>query len=110
MGLEILLDRYLNQNIQVQAASTPDQYGTPTWASTTAASTYACLIVQKVASIRDRNGVNTVSNAQIYLSGNTTIHIDDKITLPDATQPLIIAVQKYPDFTGSTNILTEVYT
>lgn len=107
MGLEILLDNYANQSIQVQAASTPDQYGSPTWS--TAASTYACLIIQKVQSIRDRNGVDKVSNTQIYLSGNTTINIDDKITLPDATQPLIIAVQKYPDFTG-TNILTEVFT
>lgn len=105
--LDDLLLKYGNQNVVVNAYSGFDQYANPTWSTT--ASTYTALIVQKVKAVRDRAGVEKVSNVQIYLSGNTTINIEDKITLPDATTPLIIAVQKYPGFSG-TNILTEVFT
>jgi len=110
MGLDGLITKYANQSLVVQAFSTFDQYGNPSWATTTAASTYDALIVQKVTPIRDRNGVQVVSNTQIYLSGNTTIDIEDKLTLPDGSQPLIIAVQKYPNFGGTTDILTQVFT
>lgn len=109
MGLNDLLTIYAKQSITVRENTGFDAYGSPIWASTTAASTYAALIVQKVQSIRDSKGVDKVSNTQIYLSGNTSINIEDKIVLPDATEPLIIAVQKYPDFDG-TNVITEVFT
>ena len=110
MGLEDLITQYANQSLVVQAFSTHDQYGNPTVATTTAASTYDALIVHKATAKRDRNGVERVSTTQIFLSGNTTISIDDRLTLPDGSHPLIIAVQKYPNFTGSTDILTEIFT
>src|SRR5512133_1321077 len=105
MGLEQLVGKYAKQSVVVLARSGFDQYGSPTFPSTTAASTYAALVIPKIQSIRTRNGVDKISTSQIYLSGNTTISIEDKITLPDATTPLILAVQKYPAFDGSTDIL-----
>lgn len=110
MGLDSLVSKYAGQTLTVQAYSGFDAYGSPIWATPTAASTYACLIIPKVQSVRGRTGVEEVSSVQIYLSGNTTVAIEDKITLPDGSQPLVMAVQKYPNFTGSTDILTVVYT
>lgn len=110
MGLETLVTKYAGQSLLVQAYTGFDAYGSPSWATTTAASTYLCLIIPKVQSVRGKTGVEGISSVQIYLAGNSTIDIEDKITLPDGTQPLIMAVQKYPNFTGSTDVLTVIFT
>jgi hypothetical protein len=107
MGLETLLEKYQNQTVTIAVCSSFDGYGNPVYS--TSPSTYAALIVQKMKAIRDKGGVEKVSSCQVYLRGDTVVAIEDQITLPDNSQPQIIAVQRYPDFTGAM-ILTEVYT
>lgn len=106
MGLDDF-SHWQNQTVTVYAFSKFDAYGSPT--VSTAGSTYAALVVQQVKSIRDKKGVDKVSNTQIYLDGDVSIDIEDNITLPDGTSPIILAVQTYPDFDGN-NVLTEVFT
>lgn len=96
-----------NQTVTVYAYSGFDAYGSPTWS--TVGTAYSALVVGQVKSVRDRSGVEKISNTQIYLPGTVTINIEDKITLPDASSPVIIAVQSFPDFDG-TNVLTQVFT
>jgi hypothetical protein len=106
MGLEDF-SHWQNQTITINAYTGFDAYGTPTFS--TVDTSYQALVVQEVKSIRDKAGVDKVSNTQVYLPGTVTIHIEDKITLPDATTPLILAVQSFPNFDGS-NVITQVFT
>ena len=108
MGLDTLITKCAGQTLTVYPSTAFDQYGNASHSTT--ASTYNALIVHQVKAIQDIKGVEKVSNTQIYLSGNTTIGIQDKIVLPDGSAPIIIAVQKYPTFTGSTDILTQLFT
>jgi hypothetical protein len=103
MGFE----SFFNQTLTVNAYTGFDAYGNVTWS--TAASTYAAFIIQTVKAIRDKNGVDRISNSQAYLDGSIEIHIEDKITLPEGDTPLILAVQRFPDFNGD-YVLTQVFT
>lgn len=106
MGLDDF-SHWQNQTVTVYAYSGFDAYGSPS--VSTAGTTYAAIVVQQVKSIRDKSGADKVSNTQIYLDGSVDVHIEDTITLPDGTQPIILGVQAYPDFEGN-NVLTEVFT
>jgi len=80
-----------------------DEYGSPTWASTTAESTYACIINNNQRMVRDQKGTLVVSPSQIYIASTATcpIKIEDKITLSDGSQPLIVSIQYNDDFDGN---------
>jgi hypothetical protein len=52
---------------------------------------------------RSTKGKDTVSTAQVYLDGLTPVGPDDRITLPDGTQPLIISIATLVDETGATH-------
>jgi len=106
MGLEDF-SHWQNQTITINACTGFDEFGTPVLS--TVATSYQALVVGQVKSIRDKGGVDKVSNTQVYLPGTVTISIEDKITMPDATVPLILAVQSFPNFDGS-NVLTQVFT
>jgi hypothetical protein len=103
MGFE----SFFNQTITIYSYSGFDAYGNPS--VSTAGTTYAAFVLQTVKSIRDKSGVDKVSNSQVYLDGAVTPSIEDKITLPDGTSPIILAVQRFPDFNGD-YVLTEVFT
>lgn len=103
MGFE----SFFNQTLTVNAYTGFDAYGNVSWS--TVASTYAAFIIQTVKPIRDRSGVEKISNSQAYLDGAIEIHIEDKITLDDGSNPLILAVQRFPDFNGD-YVLTQVFT
>ena len=103
MGFE----SFFNQTLTVNAYTGFDEYGNVVWSTTP--STYAAFIIQTVKAIRDKTGVERVSNSQAYLDGSIVIHIEDKITLDDGSTPLILAVQRFPDFNGD-YVLTQVFT
>ncbi len=103
MGFE----SFFNQSITVYPYTGFDAYGNVSWSTT--ASTYAAFILETVKAIRDKSGVDKVSNTQVYMDGAVVINIEDKITLPSGNQPIILAVQRFPDFTGE-YVLTEVFT
>jgi hypothetical protein len=107
MGLEDF-SHWQNQTITIYAYSGFDAYGSPTWS--TAGTAYSALVVGEVKSVRDRAGVEKISNTQIYLPGTVTVNIEDKIVLPDGSSPVIIAVPTFPDFNPGDNVLTQVFT
>ena len=59
--------------------------------------------------VRDKTGAQTLSTAQIYLDGTSTITVKDRITLLDGTRPEIIKVNDGIDLDGSSHH-TVVYT
>ena len=71
------------------------------WASSSAEVSYPALINNTAKMIRDQKGVLITSPTQVYLVGNPGIRPEDKITLPDGSQPLIQSIQYNDDFDGN---------
>jgi len=80
-----------------------DEYGSPQWVASTDAITYSCIINNNQRMVRDQKGTLVVSPSQIYIASTITcpIKIEDKITLSDGSQPLIVSIQYNDDFDGN---------
>lgn len=101
-----IIDKWAHQSVVVVASTGYDSWGNPT---TSAASTYQAIVLHTNKVIRGADGNEKVSTCRIFFPSSATIHADDRITLPDGTQPRILSINSYPDFEGN-NVLTEVYT
>jgi hypothetical protein len=78
-----------------------DSYASPIWASSTAEVSYPALIDNTARMVRDQKGALVTSPTQIFLAGDPGIRLEDKITLPDGSQPLIQSIQYNDDFDGN---------
>ena len=102
-----LLTKWSHQSISISAASTSwDDYGNPI---TGVKATVTALVQYNTRAAIDREGKQKVSSCQILLSKDSTISIDDVITLPDGSTPIIISIEKTVDFDGNTEYI-KVYT
>ena len=68
--------------------------GEPTYGPVTA---YQCAIVHRPREIRTKEGQVLVATAQIYLLTPSGAQPHDQVTLPDSSQPLLAAVERYSD-------------
>jgi hypothetical protein len=102
-----LLQKWSHQHVTIIGASTSwDEYGNPIAGTTT---TLTALVQYNTRAAIDREGKQKVSSCQILLSPDTMITIDDKITLPDGTTPIILSIEKTVDFDGNLEYI-KVYT
>ena len=102
-----LITKWSHQTITIASASTAwDDYGNPI---TIASTPLTALVQYNTRAAIDREGKQKVSNCQILLTHNSTISIDDVITLPDGSQPDIISIEKQVDFDGNVEYI-KVYT
>jgi len=65
------------------------------------------LIVNKNTLVKDVNGQETLARTVVWLLGTPTITPEDKLVLPDATEPPIINTESFPDDEGDHH--TKVY-
>lgn len=75
-----------------------DGFGAPTYGAGTA---YAARLVRKQRVVRTPSGDEVVATGELWIAGTPTVGADDRITLPDATTPDILAVETYPDEAGT---------
>jgi hypothetical protein len=62
-------------------------------------------VVHKLTLARDREGREVVSKSHAYVDeGTRTIKEQDRITLPDGTQPSILSIQRTPDSSGDDSV------
>lgn len=97
---------WLRQTVAIEPFSAYNDYGEPTYG--TAVSNNA-RIVQKTKMVRDAGGKEVVSTTQIYVNGSATVATTSRITLPDGTKPLILAIDITPDARGNA-YLKVIYT
>ena len=70
---------------------------------------YQARVEDKVQLVRDFRGVERATTHRIYVGEEGfVITGDDRLTIPDGTKPLIIAITKLDDDTGP--YLTTIYT
>lgn len=76
-----------------------NNYGEPTFATT--ASTYRCRHASKKGFMRIATGETVAIRSVLWLYSTGTILIDDRVTLSDGTSPEVVAVDRFPDQTGT---------
>lgn len=85
--------------ITLAAVSSRDQYGKPTYGT---AATYSARVNYKQTRIVNRtNGQDAIATGIVWISGTPTITIDDRITLPDGSTPVILNWETLADEDGA---------
>ena len=102
------LTNLLNQTITLSTFNSTDKYGDCSYNSPVS---YKARVERRIKIVRSMQGMEAVSTAAIYLDG--TVSLDskgrDKITLPDGSTPIILAISDGIDGGGAT-YYTEVST
>lgn len=89
----------LNQSVTIYPLTS---YGSDGSASYGTGVVSSARVVYHNRKVVDRDGVECVSNATVYLDGNVTVSTESKIKLPDGSEPRIISVDDFPGPTGAT--------
>lgn len=69
--------------------------------------TIKCRVSPRARKVLDAHGTEVVSAAVIYTEEAPAVSPNDRITLPDGSQPVIIRVERPPDRDGAHH--TEIY-
>ncbi|MBC7340893.1 MAG: hypothetical protein H5U02_00305 [Clostridia bacterium] len=89
---------WFKQTVTVEPFSGTNAYSEPVYGAPV---TYSAFVQRKTKLVRDRTGREVVSTAQVYLDGSVNVGVQDRITLPDGSQPVVLSVEVLPDETGS---------
>jgi len=104
------LDEVLNQSVTIETFNAIDEYGDPSY---NVGVVYKAMVQRRVKMIRDFKANEAVSTCSVLMDGPVSAILDkfgrDRITLPDGTKPLIMAIEDGIDDTGET-IYVEVST
>ena len=89
--------------VTLEALSTHDVYGAPSY-STGVSYTAHVVYMSKLVTAPDNREVT--SHVQVYIpSSSASISEQDRLTLPDGTQPPIVKVDVYADDDGQHNVV-----
>lgn len=83
--------------VTIQPLTGRDEYSRPTYGP---GIQYRARVVGKQKLVRAADGSERVSATTIYVVGVSGISPEDRITLPDGSQPPILAVSRMPDERG----------
>jgi len=100
MALEQDFLEWFNQTVTIEPFTGVNTYGEPQYGDPVQ---YSAFVQHKTKLVRDRTGQEVVSTAQVYLDGSVDVGIQDRITLPEGSQPVILSIEVLPDETGSTH-------
>jgi hypothetical protein len=97
------LDEVLNQSVTIEGFNSINETGDPSY---NAGVVYKAMVQRRVKMIRTFKGDEAVSTCSVLMDGTVSAILDDygrdRITLPDTTQPLIMAIEDGIDDTGET--------
>jgi len=85
-------------SVTIEPLSSRDTYGKPTYGTGVV---YQARVVRKRKAYRRKDGTEAASSSVVYLGGVSGATEQSRITLPDVTQPVIGAVNLYPDELGA---------
>jgi len=96
-------------NLMAQTVTIAPFSGTSAYGATTygAAVSYGARVIYKSKLIRTPDGAEKVARGQVWLATVNAISVQDQITLPDGTTPVILTVEQIPDENGPHH--TKVY-
>ena len=97
-GMEAALQAMLVETIQQAVYSGQDAYGKPTYA---APFFRPARLQYEVTTVANASGQERTSTTKLFLNGDRTITVRDKVTLPDGSSPAIQMVYSARDLDGS---------
>lgn len=74
-----------------------DEYGAPTYGTET---DYTARVLYKQQKVVRSDGREVLARGVMWIAGTPTIDPEDRITLPDDSTPVILAVERVPDESG----------
>ncbi len=83
--------------VTVEPFTGRDEYGRPTYG---AATQYRARVVGMQRLVRTPDGAEKVSATTVYLASAPGVGPEDRVTLPDGSQPPILVVSRMPDDRG----------
>ena len=102
-----LLTKWSHQTVTILHATTAwDGNGMPV---TSTGISYTVLVQYTNRAVINSQGKSVVSNCQILFNAQSTVRIDDVITLSDGTMPIIQSIEQQVDFDGNLEYV-KVYT
>lgn len=92
----------LTQSVTIEPYSSPGSHlGGETYGTGV---DYKARFVQKHRLVRTVDGEELAARGVLYVDASSGITTKDRVTLPDSTQPPILAVESYPDELGNTHL------
>jgi hypothetical protein len=88
----------LNQTVQIAPSTGLDGNGMETYGTPVP---IPALIFEHQKLVSGPQATTVVSTTQVYVNGPTDVTTSSKITLPNGTSPLILAVSAFPDEHGN---------
>ena len=89
--------------VTLEPLSTHDVYGAPSFGTSVS---HTALIMQESKLVRAADGREVVSGTQVYIpSSSASVAEQDRLTLPDGSQPEIIRVSTFSDDDGQHNVV-----
>jgi hypothetical protein len=88
----------LNQSVTIATATMTNVYGEETFG---AAATVAARVEPRIENVTTQDGEVEPSRAFVYMNGNVNVTTTSKVTLPDGSTPIILAVEKHTDEAGT---------
>lgn len=98
MAVEAALADLMTQTVHIAPYASVNTYAEKSYGADVE---YQCRIVRKPKLVRDEQGREVVSNATIWLATAPGIGTNDRVTLPDGSQPQILYVARFPDENGA---------
>lgn len=87
----------LTSTVNIAPVSSKDSYGKPTYGADVP---YSARISERRVKVRDAQGEEVVADGKIVLGTSVVVPLDSRITLPDSSTPVIIAVNRAYDEGG----------
>jgi hypothetical protein len=90
---ELMVDTVLVAKLSARSA-----YGDRTYGADVS---YEARVVVQNKMVRTQQGDEVVSRSHAYIFGAPGITVDDRVTLADGSQPVLLSVEQFPDENGA---------
>ena len=95
MSLEAAFIEIMNDSVTLAAVSAKDAYGKRTWAAPTTVT--HCRVQSGDHKVLDQQGQEQLAIGRVYIPNKPAIGLNYKLTLPDGSQPPILAINYLAD-------------
>ena len=85
-----VITSYLGQTVSLERRTGSTTYGEPVWS---AAATLPARVQQKVKMVRTTEGVEAISNAQVFLAAGTAVSPGDRVALAGVTYQVLSVIR-----------------
>lgn len=96
--MDAALRDLLQQQVTIEPFTSRNDYGAATYGAPVP---YPCRVVEDLQMLRQPDGSQKLARHKVTLDGDAVVDPRDRLTLPDGTVPRILAVERYPDETGT---------